>query len=244
MEFPIEIQGKKLIFDSSLSGVMVSGKEFVATKDLPLIYYQIEDRHEPTVRLQMSSNTSTLIPALRVLGLPYPAYFDLEPVVKSQNDITFYWNKSQLAAYYNRFSTDRLEYPERKQVIKDAVAFLTGNRDLNLPEEYLHELSEPCKLLGFYQGFPVFDGSTGMAKLLSRIGIHVDPESIMISTPLDEHASLVYETATKIGSDLKLQGVYKKNRVVFAEKEKVFAYLIEKGLGWQGPTASSQSTQV
>lgn len=235
MQFPIEVQDKKLIFDSSLSGVMVSGKELIATKDSPLVYHQVTellDRHEQTVRLQMSSNTSTLIPALRVLGLPYPAYFDREDVVNSQNDITFYWNKSQLAAYYNRYSTDRLEYPERKQVIKDAVEFLTSSTELTLPEEYLEHLKEPCKLLGFYRGFPVFDDATGMPKLLSRLGIHVGPESVMVSTPLDEHATLVYETATQIGSDLGIQGVYKKNRVSFAEKDPVVRYLKENGLGW------------
>jgi hypothetical protein len=234
MEFPVEIQGKKLIFDSSLSGVMVSGKELIATKDLPLIYHQVAelvDRNEKTVRLQMSSNTSTLIPALKVLGLRYPAYFDRKDVVNSQNDITFYWSKSQLAAFYNRYSTDRLEYPERKQVIKEAVAFLTSNAEFSLPEEYLAHLKEPCKLLGFYRGFPIFDDSTGMPKLLSRLGIHVGPESVMVSTPLDEHATLVYETATQIGTDLGIQGVYKKNRVSFAEKDLVINYLREKGLG-------------
>ncbi|PJA15713.1 hypothetical protein CO112_00565 [Candidatus Dojkabacteria bacterium CG_4_9_14_3_um_filter_150_Dojkabacteria_WS6_41_13] len=231
MEFPIIIGDKKLTFDSSLVGVMVSGKEFIATKDSPLIYDQIKDRHETQLRLQMSSNTSTLIPALKVLGVPYPVYFDQEDVVKSQNDITFYWKKSQLAAYYNRYSTDNMLYPERKQVIKEAVAFIVNSGSLDLPEEYLTKLNEPCKLLGFYAGFPIFDSSTGMAKLLSRLGIHVGPESIMISTPLDEHATLVYDTATAIGSALKIQGVYKKNRVTFSDKKLVLDFLMKGALG-------------
>jgi len=233
MEFPIEFQGKKLIFDSSLTGLMISGKELLATKDTPLIYYQLPERKEQTVRLQMSSNTSTLIPALKALGVSYPAYFDEKAVVESQNDITFYWKPSKLAAYYNRYSTDKLEYPQRKERIKEAVEFLTSNTAQTLPEEYLHELREPCRLVGFYKGFPIYDGSTGMAKLLSRIGIHIDSESVMVSTPLDEHASLVYEMATQLGTGLGIQGVYKKNRVVFAEKEKVVRYLQQQGLGMQ-----------
>ena len=56
----------------------------------------------------MSTNTSTLIPALRILVVPYSPYFDGREVVDSQNDITFYWEPSKLAAFYNRFSTDEL----------------------------------------------------------------------------------------------------------------------------------------
>jgi hypothetical protein len=231
MEFPIVFGDKKMVFDSTLSGVMVSGKEFLATKDSELIYYQIQDRREEHIRLQMSSNTSTVIPALKVLGIPYPSYFDEEEVVKSQNDITFYWKKSKLAAYYNRYSTDALKNEERKPVIKEAIAFLTSGAPFDLPEEYLKELSEPCKLLGFYGGFPVFDSSTGMAKLLSRFGIHFDPESVMISTPMDEHANTVYELATKIGSALGIQGVYKKNRVTFSQKEMVVEFILREALG-------------
>lgn len=225
------IGSKKLVFDSALQGVMIGGKEYTATKDMPLVYEQVKDITHEHVRVQMSSNTSTLIPALRVLGVTYPTYFDEPAVVASQNDISFYWNKSKLAAYYNRFSTDNLSYEERKETIKRAVAFLANNTVLELPEEYLKEMSEPCRFLGIFRGFPIFDSSTGVAKLLCRIGIHVDPEAVMISTPLDEHASLVYEIATQIGSELGIQGVYKKNRVSFSQKEQVLTYILKEALG-------------
>ena len=114
------------------------------------------------------------IPALRTLGIPYSAYFDNREVVESQNDITFYWNPSKLAAFYNRFSTDELDYADREPVIRKAVEFFRSNpRRLPLPEELLARMSEPSRLLGFYQGFPIFDGSTGFAKLQSRQGIHL-----------------------------------------------------------------------
>lgn len=231
MEFPVFIGEKKLLFDSELQGVMIEGKEFISTKDTPLVYEQVKDKRSDHVRVQMSSNTSTLIPALRVLGISYPEYFDHKDVVQSQNNIRFYWNKSQLAAYYNRYSTDNMKYEDRKQTIKDAVAFLTSGKEFDLPEEYLHELSEPCKVLGFYGGFPIFDSSTGVAKLLSRLGIHIDPEVVMISTPMDEYATTVYELATELGSALGIQGVYKKNRVSFSEKEKVVEFLKREALG-------------
>ncbi|MCC7303955.1 hypothetical protein IT418_00865 [bacterium] len=151
--------------------------------------------------------------------------------MNSQNDITFYWKKSQLAAYYNRYSTDNLKYAERQGVIKEAVAFITSGKVFDLPEEYLTELSEPCKILGFYGGFPIFDSSIGMAKLLSRLGIHVDLEAIMISTPMDEHAQTVYALAKEIEDKLVIQGFYKKNRVVIAERQKVFDFLMKSCLG-------------
>lgn len=244
MEFPLVLGGdKKLIFDSELKGVMVSGKEFIATKDSPLIYDQLQGKKEESVvRVQMTANTSTLIPALRILGISYPAYFDERPVVESQNDVTFYWNKSKLAAYYNRYSTDHLLYADRKQIIKAAVAFLTSDT-FELPEEYLSELSKPCKVLGFFEGFPIFDSSTGLAKLVSRLGIHIDPESIMISTPFDEHSTLVYNLATKIGSDLGIQGVYKKNRVTFSEKELVLTHIMKYALGKPTEEAQVQNGQ-
>lgn len=72
----------------------------------------------------MSTNTSTLIPALRILGIAYHSYFDERPVVESQNNITFYWNPSKLAAFYNRFSTDELEHRDREPVVRRAVDFL------------------------------------------------------------------------------------------------------------------------
>ncbi|MFZ6022600.1 MAG: hypothetical protein ACOYT9_04000 [Patescibacteria group bacterium] len=231
MEFPVMIGDKKLVFDSNLQGVMVEGKEFVSTKDTPLVYEQVKDLRHAHVRTQMSSNTSTLIPALRVLGVRYPAYFDQPEVVASQNDISFYWNKSKLAAYYNRFSTDNLAYEVRKETIKKAVEFLANRDTIDLPEEYLKEMDEPCAFLGIFRGFPIFDSKTGVAKLLCRIGIHIDPEVVMISTPLDEHSSLVYELATQIGSELGIQGVYKKNRVSFSQKEQVVDFILKEARG-------------
>jgi len=81
------------------------------------------------VELQMSTNTSTLIPALRALGIAYSSYFDKGPIIGSQNNITFYWNPSKLAAFYNRFSTDGLEYSNREDVIRRAVDFLVENNE-------------------------------------------------------------------------------------------------------------------
>jgi hypothetical protein len=141
--------------------------------------------------------------------------------VESQNDITFYWHPSKLAAYYNRYSTDELDYAEREPVIRQAVAFLTSNHEsLPLPKELLARMSEPSRLLGFYQGFPIFDGSTGFAKLQSRLGIHVDPDSIMISTPLDKYEADVYELAEHIANETGLEYSKKKNRVMFLKKDE------------------------
>jgi hypothetical protein len=166
----------------------------------------------------MSTNTSTLIPALRILGIPYHSYFDERAVVESQNNITFYWNPSQLAAFYNRFSTDELEYQDREPVIRRAVDFLLSNKDsLPLEEEFLARMLEPCKLLGFYQGFPIFDSSVGFAKLQSRLGIHIGREEVMVSTPLDRYESEVYELAELLGKETGLSYSQKKNRVIFAK---------------------------
>jgi hypothetical protein len=74
---------------------------------------------------------------------------------------------------------------------------------------------EPSRLLGFYQGFPIFDGSTGFARLQSRLGIHVDPETVMISTPLDKYETDVYELAELLAKETGLDYSKKKNRVIF-----------------------------
>ncbi len=85
---------------------------------------------------------------------------------------------------------------DREPVIRGAVEFLLSHPGaLPLPEETLARMSEPSRLLGFYQGFPIFDGSTGFAKLQSRLGIHLDSEAVMISTPLDKYEADVYELA-------------------------------------------------
>ena len=220
MHFEIERGPKHLVFDSDLRGLRIKGKEYVSGRDGILIYDQTKDLQADEVELQMSTNTSTLIPALRTLGIPYHSYFDERQVVESQNDITFYWKPSKLAGYYNRFSTDELDYAGREPVIRQAVDFLVSNSQmLPLPEEFLSRMLEPSRLLGFYQGFPIFDGSTGFAKLQSRLGIHLDPEAVMISTPLDKYENDVYELAEHLASETGLDYSKKKNRVIFPKDE-------------------------
>lgn len=226
MQFQIERASKRLVFDSDLHGLRVNGVEYISGKDGTLIYDKTRDLRAEEVEVQMSTNTSTLIPAQRILGFPYHAYFDERPVVESQNDITFYWNASILAAFYNRFSTDELEYPDREPVIRRAVDFLISNSDsLPLEDEYLSRMLEPCKLLGFYQGFPIFDSSVGFAKLQSRLGIHIDPEVIMVSTPLDRYESDIYELAELLSEGTGLSYSKKKNRVSFPKDPKLIKLL-------------------
>jgi hypothetical protein len=226
MRFEIELSTKRLIFDSGLHGLMVRGTEYLSGREGILIYDQTRSLAADEVEQQMSTNTSTLIPALRVLGIPYHPYFDERPVVESQNDITFYWKPSRLAAFYNRFSTDELDYADRKPVIHRAVKFLISNdQALPLPEEHLARMQEPVRLLGFYQGFPIFDGSTGFAKLQSRLGIHLDPEAVMISTPLDRYEEDVYELAEALAQETGLDYSKKKNRVIFPTDDKLLKIL-------------------
>lgn len=227
MRFEIELGKKHLLFDSDLHGLRIDGVEYLSGRDGILIYDKTSGLPQTgEVELQMSTNTSTLIPALRVLGIPYAPYFDERPVVESQNDITFYWKPSRLAAFYNRFSTDELDYPDREPVIRQAVDFLVSNpRTLPLPEELLTRMSEPSLLLGFYEGFPIFDGSQGFARLQSRLGIHVDPESVIISTPLDKYEADVYELAEHLAQETGLEYSKKKNRVMFPKEEKLLRAL-------------------
>jgi hypothetical protein len=226
MQFELELNTKHLVFDSDLHGLKVHGVEYLAGRDGILIYDKTEDLHADEVELQMSTNTSTLIPGLRILEIPYNSYFDERPVVESQNNITFYWNSSRLAAFYNRFSTDELEYAEREPVIRSAVEFLTSNVEvLPLHEEYLARLLEPCKLLGFYQGFPIFDSSVGFAPLQSRLGIHIGSEDVMVSTPLDRYEPDVYELAEVLSKETGLSYSKKKNRVIFSKTPELLALL-------------------
>jgi hypothetical protein len=226
MRFEIERDLKRLIFNSDLRGLKVNGLEYVSGKDGILIYDQTRDLRAAEVELQMSTNTSTLIPALRTLGISYNSYFDERPVVESQNNITFYWDPSRLAAFYNQFSTDELEYKDREPVIRRAVDFLWSNTDsLPLQEELLARMLEPCKLLGFYQGFPIFDSSVGFAKLQSRLGIHIDPEEVMVSTPLDQYEADVYELAELLSKQTGLSYSKKKNRVNFPKDPKLLNLL-------------------
>ena len=226
MRFDLDLDTQRLIFDSELHGLRIAGQEYVSGRDGVLIYDQTGELRADEVELQMSTNTSTLIPALRTLGVPYSPYFDERPVVESQNNITFYWKPSKLAAYYNRFSTDELDYAAREPVIRRAVEFLTANyQTLPLPEEVLKQMLEPARLLGFYQGFPIFDATTGFAKLQSRLGIHVGPESIMISTPLDKYEGDVYELAEQVAREARLVYSKKKNRVIFLKDERLLVML-------------------
>ena len=226
MRLTIALGTKRLIFDSDLRGLRINGKEYVSGRDGILIYDQTEGVRADEVELQMSTNTSTLIPALRALAVPYHPYFDERPVVESQNHIAFYWKPTKLAAFYNRFSTDELDDAGREPVIRRAVEFLRSNAEtLPLPEESLARMSEPSRLLGFYQGFPIFDGSTGFARLQSRLGIHIDIETVMISTPLDKYEEDVYELAEHLARETGLEFSKKKNRVVFPKKERLLAVL-------------------
>jgi len=226
MRFEIKLGPKRLIFDSDLHGLRINGAEYLSGRDGILIYDKTQGVMSDEVELQMSTNTSTLIPALRALGVPYAPYFDERAVVDSQNDITFYWKPSRLAAFYNRYSTDELDYTDCEPVIRQAVEFLTSNPEtLPLPEELLSRMSEPSRLLGFYQGFPIFDGSTGFARLQSRLGIHVDPDSVMISTPLDKYEADVYELAEHLANETGLEYSKKKNRVRFLKEERLLKVL-------------------
>jgi len=226
MRFTIEQDAKSLIFDSDLHGLRVNDVEYLSGKDGVLIYDKTRNLQADEVELQMSTNTSTLIPALRILGIPYHAYFDERPVVESQNNITFYWNASKLAAFYNRFSTDELPYDEREPVIHQAVEFLISNRNnLPLEDEFLSRMLEPCKLLGFYQGFPIFDDAVGFAKLQSRLGIHIGTEGIMVSTPLDRYESDIYELAELLRDAASVDYSKKKNRVIFPKDPELLKLL-------------------
>ena len=226
MRFEVELGSKRLVFDSDLRGLKVKGLEYVAGQDGLLIYDKTREVRAEAVELQMSTNTSTLIPALRSLGISYHPYFDERPVVESQNDITFYWQPSRLAAFYNQFSTDELEYTDREPVIRRAVDFLRSNPDrLPLQEEILKRLLEPCRLLGFYQGFPIFDSSMGFAKLQCRLGIHIDPEEVMVSTPLDRYERDVYELAELLHRETGLSYSKKKNRVNFPKTPELLKLL-------------------
>jgi hypothetical protein len=226
MRFEVEMGPKRLIFDSDLHGLWIDGREYLAGRDGVLIYDQTRDVRADGVVLQMSTNTSTLIPALRALGISYHPYFDERQVVESQNYITFYWKPSKLAAFYNRFSTDELDYGDREPLIRQAVEFLRSNRQvLPLPEELLARMLEASRLLGFYRGFPIFDGSTGFARLQSRLGIHVDSESVMISTPLDKYEGDVYELAEHLAGETGLDYSKKKNRVIFLKDDRLLKVL-------------------
>jgi hypothetical protein len=226
MRFEINLDAKKLVFDSDLYGLRINGVEYLSGRDGELIYDKTRDVRADEVELQMSTNTSTLIPALRILRISYHPYFDKRPVIDSQNNITFYWAASKLAAFYNRYSTDELGYTDREPVIRQAMDFLISSTDdLPLEDEFLAQMLEPCKLLGFYQGFPIFDSSVGFAKLQSRLGIHIGTESVMVSTPLDRYEPDVYELAELLSVETGLNYSKKKNRVNFPKDSNLLKLL-------------------
>ena len=82
MRFELELASKRLIFDSDLHGLRIKGTEYLSGRDGVLIYDQTKGVETDEVELQMSTNTSTLIPGLRALSLPYSACFDKRPVVR------------------------------------------------------------------------------------------------------------------------------------------------------------------
>ena len=66
MRFVIEHELKRLVLDSELRGLRVQGIEYLSGKDGVLIYDKTGNLRADEVELQMSTNTSTLIPALRI----------------------------------------------------------------------------------------------------------------------------------------------------------------------------------
>jgi hypothetical protein len=75
MRFEITLEPKRLIFDSDLHGLRMDGVDYLSGRDGVLIYDKSRDLLQTNeVELQMSTNTSTLIPALRALGIPYAPY--------------------------------------------------------------------------------------------------------------------------------------------------------------------------
>jgi len=229
-EFVIEFPtGKSIIFSSKIAGLKVGRRDYKAKDDGILIYEKVKDIKADEATCQLSTNTSTLIPALKVLGLPYNKYFDRRDVVESQNDITFYWQPSYLANYYNRYSTDGVPLEEREKIIRKAVQFLITSRDLPidrlLKKKFLNALKEDCKLLGFFEGFPIFDAASGMPMLKSRLGIHIGVESIMVSTPMDKYAKDVKEVAGKLSQKSGATPSYKKNRIRFEKSTKLLESL-------------------
>lgn len=229
MKFTIRLsKNRKLEFSTDMNGLIVDGKEYFADSDGILIYDKTKKLKAERVTCQYSTNTSTVIPALRILGVSYNSYFDQRPVIESQNDITFYWNPSKLAAFYNRYSTDELEYKKREPVIRKAITFLhesAEKRENFLPEELLKKMQEPCELMEFYKGFPIFNATKGMPKLLCLLGIHVGIESIMVSTPMNKYADDIEAVTKSLEQETGLHATRKKNRTVFPRTQKILTAL-------------------
>lgn len=228
IRFEIFINNKKLIFDSTVHGLKIDEKMYDSGDDGILVYDKTAGILSNEVICQLSSNTSTLIPALKILGISYNSYFDRRKVVESQNNISFYWDRSRLAAFYNRYSTDGIDVEKRESIVRSAIDFLTNPKNMKeefLPQERLERLSQECKLLGFYEGFPILDAEFGMPQLLSRFGIHIGNESILVSTPIDNYQEDVFLLAEKIGEKIGMYGFRKKNRVRFEKTPKILKEL-------------------
>ena len=69
----------------------------------------------------------------------------------------------------------------------------------------------------------------GFAKLQSRLGIHLDSETVMISTPLDRYESDVYELAERLSRETGLDHSKKKNRVIFMKDPNLLNLLGVEG---------------
>jgi hypothetical protein len=65
----------------------------------------------------------------------------------------------------------------------------------------------------------------GMAAKKSRLGIHLDPEAVMISTLLDKYEGDVYELAEGLAREAGLDYSKKKNRVIFPKDDRLIELL-------------------
>ena len=73
--------------------------------------------------------------------------------------------------------------------------------------------------------YDVQTGTAGFARLQSRLRIHVDPEAVLISTPLDKYESDVYELAEVLAKETGLDYSKKKNRVIFPKDDRLLKVL-------------------
>ena len=106
MQFEIKWHSKRLVFDSDLRGLKVNGVEYVSGRDGVLIYDKTRDLQADEVELQMSTNTSTLIPALRILRIPYHSYFDERPSAGFGN----FYTKSVIGLFRCRTKSCRKDF--------------------------------------------------------------------------------------------------------------------------------------
>ena len=81
MRFDLSLGSKQLIFDSDLHGLRLHGVETLSGRDGILIYDKTRDLPQTDlVELQMSTNTSTLIPSIHwptaIESLPHLPYHE------------------------------------------------------------------------------------------------------------------------------------------------------------------------